>query len=496
MGMVMKQGFFNSVWMFLGIVIGYVNTVLLFPIFLTADQFGLTRVLWAAGSVFAQFALLGGPQILIKFIPEYDKKPKEKSGFFTLMLLVPLLGFVVFFIAGTLFKGTIVNSYATQSNLFGDNFNYLFTITFFLIYFGILEAYLRALFKTTVAAFLKNVMLRIFWLGLIILYQQKLISFETFIFWFINAYGIILLILIVYALALGQLNISFRMNFVTTKRMRIMGEFGLYVILGGSTAFLANYIDVLMVGGMINLKSVAFYSVAFYLGTVIQLPFNGTSSILIPIISEGFSKNNMGKIKEIYQQASINLSLVSMLIFLGIWLNADNIFRLLPSAYSSGKYVLLFIALGKLAGAFAAVSIFIIQYSQHFKKLLWFNISFLGFVVISNYLLIPVLGILGAAIATSLSQFFVLSLEVLYVYRKMNILPFSWSTLKVLILGGLIYLVVIFIPEQANIMIDIILRSIIIIVLYLPLVYFWNVSEEYSNLAKKYFRIAAQFLGK
>lgn len=492
MGIVVKQGFYNSLWLAVGIIIGYVNIILLFPIFLTADQFGLTRVLWAAGSVFAQFALLGSPQVLIKFFPDFGKNLRDRSGFFMFMLLIPLLGFVLFLLAGALFKGEIIASYATRSSLFANNFSYIYVITFFFMYFNMLEAYLRALFKTTVAVFLKNVLLRIFWLVLIILYQQKLINFETFLFWFINVYGFILFILIVYALMLKELKISLKLNFLTSKRFKTMGEFGLFVILGGSTAYLANYIDILMVGGMIDLKSVAFYSVAFYLGTVILLPFNGTSNILIPIISESFSKNNLRKVKEVYQGASINLSLVSTLIFLGIWLNADNIFKLLPASYASGKYVLLFIALAKLFGASTGVNGFVLQFSPYFKKLLWFNLLFLLIVVVTNYLLIPPLGIIGAALATFLSQVFINVLQILYIHSKLKMFPFRLNNLKILILGVVVYIVVMVIPVQANVFIDIVLRSMVIILLYLPLAYFWNVSEEYSGFVKKYFQIATR----
>ena len=485
MGIVIKQGFYNSLWLAIGIIIGYVNIILLFPVFLTADQFGLTRILWAAGSVFAQFALLGSPQILVKYFPEFGKQSKAKGEFFMLMLLIPLLGFVIFFLAAGFFKGQIITSYANGSTLFANNFSFIYVITFFFIYFNILEAYLRALFKTTVAVFLKNVLLRVFWLILVILYHEKVIDFETFLFWFVNVYGIILLILLIYAAALKELKISLHLQFFKKEHLRIMAEFGLFVILGGSTAYLANYVDIFMVGGMIDLKSVAFYSVAFYLGTVILLPFNGAGNILIPIISENFSKNNLQKIKEIYQESSANLSLISTLIFLGIWLNADNIFSILPPQYENGKYVLLFIALAKLLGASTGVNAFVLQYSKYFKALLWFNLIFLFMVVVTNYLLIPPLGITGAALATFLSQIFIVTLQILYIHAKMKMFPFRINNLKILILGGLVYLVVIFIPVQKSVVIDIILRSLVIMVLYLPLAYFLRVSHEYTTRVKK-----------
>lgn len=486
MGIVIKQGFYNSFWMAVGIVIGYVNTILLFPVFLTADQFGLTRVLWAASSVFAQFALLGSPQILIKYFPDFGKKTKERGGFFALMLLISFIGFMIFIGLTFLFKGKIISSYAAQSSLFANNYNYIFVFTFFFMYFTVLEAYLRALFKTTVAGFLKNVVLRVFWLALVLLYYKKTIGFETFIFWFVFAYGIILLLLIVYSIKLKELAFSFNTQFLSKKEMKSMLNFGLFVILGGSTAYLASYIDILMVGGMINLKNVAFYSVAFYLGTVIMLPYNGASNILIPIISKGYAENNLSKIKEVYQQASVNLSLAGMLIFLGIWLNADNIFKILPPEYAAGKYVLLLIALTKLFSSAIGINGFILQFSPHYRILLISNIAFLIFVVVSNYLLIPLMGIEGAALATLLSQVFVNTLQITFIYHKMRMLPFKIENLKVFILGSLVFLIVSFIPEQKNLITDLILRSFVIVLIYLPLAYFWKISDEYTDLVNKW----------
>ncbi len=492
MGIVIKQGFYNTLWLAIGIAIGYVNTILLFPVFFTADQFGLTRVLWAAGTVFAQFALLGSPQILIKFFPNFNKTSKERGGFFTLMLLIPLLGFIVYFILVNIFQGQIINSYANKSSLFGENFHYIYFITFFFIYFNVLEAYLRALLKTTVAAFLKNVVLRIIWLTLIIMFHENIINFETFIFWFVNAYGIILIILVIYAIAIKSFKINLYFTFLSKKQLKEITIFGLFVILGGSTTYLANYIDVLMVGGMINLKSVAFYSVAFYLGTVILLPFNGTSNILTPLISNGFSKKDFKKVNEIYQKASVNLSLISMLIFLGIWLNADNIFKLLPANYAAGKYVLLFIALAKLFGGSIGVNGFILQFSPYYKKLLLFNIIFFGIVVITNYIFIPILGITGAALATFLSQVIINVIQMTYIYLKMKMLPLGIKNLKIVLLGGLVYIILLFIPEQNNIWIDIFLRSAIITILYMPIAYFWNISEEYTTRINKLLSIAGK----
>ena len=45
MGIIMKQSLRTSVLSYIGIALGYVNVVLLFPVFLSPEEFGLTRVL-------------------------------------------------------------------------------------------------------------------------------------------------------------------------------------------------------------------------------------------------------------------------------------------------------------------------------------------------------------------------------------------------------------------------------------------------------------------
>jgi hypothetical protein len=44
MGIVAKQSIYNSLASYLGILIGAINTIVLFPNVFSADEFGLTRV--------------------------------------------------------------------------------------------------------------------------------------------------------------------------------------------------------------------------------------------------------------------------------------------------------------------------------------------------------------------------------------------------------------------------------------------------------------------
>jgi O-antigen/teichoic acid export membrane protein len=267
--------------------------------------------------------------------------------------------------------------------------------------------------------------------------------------------------------------------------------FGLFIIFGAGSGMIAGTIDLLMIGALVDdgLVNVAFYSIAFYIGILIMIPYRSIIRIATPIISEAWKNNDIEKINKIYKQTSTNLMLIGSLLFLGIWLNADNIFKLLPSEYAEAKYVLLFICFAKLYNVSTGVNAVIIQFSKYFKIMLYFNLLLIILLIGSNYILIPKYGIEGAAFATLLSIIIVNTIRLIIIKIKMGVLPFSKRSIYILIVGALTYVLVYSIPPFESFLIDIIIRSIIISVLFVPAVYLLNVSKEFNILIDKTLRI-------
>ena len=67
MGIVAKQSIWNTITLFTGVFLGAINTMILFPMMLEADEYGLTRIIVTIGLLGGQFAMLGMPSVLIKF---------------------------------------------------------------------------------------------------------------------------------------------------------------------------------------------------------------------------------------------------------------------------------------------------------------------------------------------------------------------------------------------------------------------------------------------
>ncbi|HEX8350707.1 MAG TPA: hypothetical protein VF598_12155, partial [Hymenobacter sp.] len=71
MGIVQRQGLRNTVISYIGLGLGFVNTVLILPNFLEPQQLGLTATLSTIAMVYAQVAAFGFASVGIRFFPYF-----------------------------------------------------------------------------------------------------------------------------------------------------------------------------------------------------------------------------------------------------------------------------------------------------------------------------------------------------------------------------------------------------------------------------------------
>ena len=93
MGVIVNQGIKNSVSFYLGMAIGAINTILIYPNVFNnqPEHWGLLTIIVAYATVLSTFSTLGIPQTFIRFFPSV----KQKGELFLFSLIVPLIGFLV-----------------------------------------------------------------------------------------------------------------------------------------------------------------------------------------------------------------------------------------------------------------------------------------------------------------------------------------------------------------------------------------------------------------
>jgi O-antigen/teichoic acid export membrane protein len=490
MGIVIRQSIKTTAVSYIGFAIGYLNTLFLFSLVLTKEQIGLTRLLISVSFLFATFASLGAGNIPMRFFPYFKDESKQHDGILNFILSIGMIGFILFVIIFLIFKDAIFNIYSKNAPLLLDYFYYFIPFTFVIVVTTILESYLIVQQKPVIPAVVREILTRLLlMIGLTLIYFG-FFTFSNFADSIIFYYVLGLLILILYTKIEKILFLKPNWQILKSPHLKEMLVFAGFVIMGNASATIIANIDSLMLSAYIGLGSAGIYTIAFFIAAVIEIPRRSISQVVIPIVSQANKNEDIPKLNEVYKKTSLNQLVVGGLIFLGIWCNIDNIFRLIPNGeiYAPGKWVVFYVGLSKLFDMAAGVNQEIVGTSKYYKVDLLFYIFLAVVAVISNLILIPKYGLTGAAMASAISIFLFNTIRFFFLLYVYKIQPFSLSTFKVL----LIFFVSLFIsylmsPIQ-NFIIDIVIRSLIILLVFGGSVLLLNISEDVTRVVKSMFQ--------
>lgn len=488
MGIIQRQSIQNTVITYFGIGLGFISTIYLYPVILNPDQYGLTRLLLSLAFIVSEFAHLGVKHITIKFFPIFQNKQENNNGFLFLVLLVPLVGFLIFLSFFFPFEQILIDYYQDGSTLFSSFYLFLLPLIFGVLYFDIINSYIRALYDSVPGSIINEVILRFFAILLLTLFAFELISFKLFMYGFVGSYLLQPLFLVLYLSWIGEFNLKPQFGFLNKGLIKDMSNYGFYILLGGVSHLIVNNIDIIMLGSLMGLTETAIYAVAFYIGSVIVVPQKSIGKIAPSLLSTHLQEDNLIEVEKIYKRSSLNQLVFGSFIYILILASVHNLIEILPPTYSEIGIVVLFIGIAKLIDMAAGVNGSIIVNSKFYRFNLIATVILVGFSVLFNYLLIPKYGIIGAAFATVLSLFLYNIIKGVYVWFRFSMQPFSYKTFLVVGICIIALAPNYFIPRLENIYLDTIIRSSTIAIVYVFLAYKWNVSFEANKILKSLFK--------
>ena len=486
MGTIKRQSIVSTIYIYLGVAIGFVSTGILMPRFLSEEQNGIIKLLVSYSLLFAQFASLGFQVATVRYFPYFKDKEKGHNGFFALLSLVGVLGFCLFLIVYYLIKGPIIEYESGKNSAFANYFFLVLPLTFFFLYFNLFDIYSRVLLKSTVGTFLKELLQRLLILLAILLYIFKIISFWEFTIMYVAVLSLPTVILFFYLVYKGEIFIKPDFSFLKGDMMRSMASLSLYGVFIGFSQIAISQIDSILINFFKDTAHTGIYAITFYYGTLVILPSRAVFRIAPSFIAEAFKKDDMNQIRNIQYKSCLNQLLVGTGIFLLLWLNIDNVFKILPEEYISGKYVILFIGLANLISMAGGLSSQIITNSKYYRYNGLFVIIYLALTVILNILFIPVLGIKGAALAAMISMFVFNIMKFIYIYSRFNIQPYRNSHLRILLIGVIAYIITSLFTYPEQLIINIALKSSLFSILFVILNYYSGTSEDFTQLIEKY----------
>ena len=227
-----------------------------------------------------------------------------------LSLIIPLVGFVLASISYVLFKEQIF-VLLNASDLLKENFFYIVLLVFFIGFYDVLTSISRSFLDAATPIFINEVFLKFYSMSMLLLHWFGFIDFPTFLKVYLFGYVLKFLILFFIQWKNNRLDFEFSVQKLNLKEII---SFGLFVLVGGASIMIVTRLDMMMIGSLLDLEQVAFYTVAFFIGNAIKVPGKSIATISTPLIAKAWENQNMKEIQILYAKSSIN-----QLIIGGVW---------------------------------------------------------------------------------------------------------------------------------------------------------------------------------
>jgi O-antigen/teichoic acid export membrane protein len=258
----------------------------------------------------------------------------------------------------------------------------------------------------------------------------------------------------------------------------------IFIMAGAVGSVIVLQIDQLMVTAYLGTSYNAIYVIAFFMGTVIEIPKRSISQMSDAIIASAFENERLDEVKKLYKQSSINQLILGGFVFVLIMTNLDNIYAIMPkgSEYIDGKLVAVIVGMSKLSSMAFGVNSEIIISSKFYKSNIYFVLILAVLTIILNALFIPLYGLVGAAIATFTSVFLFNLIKLMFIYHKLSFQPFSIHSLSTILIIASTYFILSILPETDQPIINSIYLSIMGTIIFGVLMLVFRPSKEITKI--------------
>jgi len=473
LGIVFRQSLRNTIIIYVAFAIGGINALFLYTYFLNETYYGLVTFLLSTANLLMPLTAFGVQYAIVKFYSAY-KTEEEKDRFLSSALILPLFIALPIGFLGNLFYEQISTWLSLENAIVKDYTNIIYLVAIFTAYFEIFYAWAKVQLQSVFGNLVKEMFSRLAAMLLLFLVYFKVIDEIQFIYYLTFAYLLRTLVMMTYAFYLRRPKITFRLP----ENYKEILRYAFFIILAGSAGSILLDIDKFMIPQKEAIAQTAYYAVAVYIGSVIETPGRAMAQIMQPITAKALNEKNYKEVASLYKKSSINLLLIAGFVFLLVNVNIQELYEIIPEKYSGGLWVVFMISMAKLYHMFLGNNGAIISNSKYYKILLPYAIAMAISVILLNDWLIDAIGINGAALATLIVVLVFNTIKLWYVKKKFDMLPFTDKTLGLLLMIVLFFLAFYFWDFPFHPIVNVILKSALLGILYLFVVLKLNIAPE------------------
>ena len=482
MGIVVKQSFKNTVVLFLGFAIGGLNVLFLYTHFLHKDYYGLIIFLLSTANIILPLMVFGMQHTIIKFFSSYKTKVAQdqfltSALFFPMLIIIPLafIGFLSY---------DAISDWVSKENSIIKPYTYLiFLVAIFMGYFEVFYAFSKIQLQSVFGNFIKEIFARVCTSFLLLAVYLQWITNIEFIYAIVIVYGLRMFIMMGYAFLLYRPKLIFKLP----ENSKEILSYSFYIILAGSAGGILLEIDKFMIPQLEQIAEVAYYSVGIYIASVVGIPSRAMQQIINPLTAKELNNNNLLEVGNLYKKSSITLLIAGGLLFLLINLNVKDLYVFIDKPeYSMGTLIVLMISIAEMYKLALGTNGAILTNSKYYRIFFYFSIAMALSVIVLNKWLIQLLGINGAALSTLIVVLVFGTFKILYIHKKLQMQPFTTKTVQILLVIAVLFAVFYWLDFGWHPVFNIIVKSLLITLVYIFVIYKLNISEEVTKLIKKY----------
>lgn len=481
MGTISRQTIKGTIYTYLGAVLGFINIAILMQYFLVPDEIGLLSLLIALSVIFAQFSSLGFNQVTTRLFSYFRNYDAKHNGFLFLAVSTALLGFILMMVIFIFLKPYLISRNADKSPLFVEYILLLIPLIFFNLFFNIFDNYNKVLYNSTLGIFIKEVLLRILIFIGLILYAFNILIFKWFVMFYVISQCLPAILLLGYLIRQGQFSLRPDFSFLNKKMKKQIFGVAVFGLLSSVGTVAATNIDKYMVNNYMDLSYTGIYSIAFYFGTLILLPSRSLIKVSSVVIADAWKNKDEAMISKIYQKSCLNQFLIALLLLLLLALNMHNILKFLKPAYSAGVTVIILIGIANMTDMLSGTSGMIIQTSRYYPVFTYIRVMAMVILISFQVLLIPRYGINGAAWAFLITKILVTLIKFSYLFIRFKMQPYNINFLLVIGAGTIAFITGMFFPRLDHYILDLIIRTALMVCGFFAFSILTNVSEEINN---------------
>ena len=496
MGIIFKQSLKNTVIIYLGFLIGGINTIFLYARFLKEDYYGLVTFVLSSSNLIMPLIVLGTHNTIIKYFTSYSTK-EEKDKFLSSIMFLPLIIALIIGYFWDIFHHSILSATINDNRIIENYTIYIYIVAVSCAYFEMFYSWAKVQLQSVFGNLLKELYNRAAVMILLFAVYFDLLSKENFIVYLSYAYilRVILMMLHAFKLYRPKIRLSLPHNY------KEVLKYSAYILLAGSASAIVFDIDKVMIPGKEGFAKAAYYSVAVFIGSFIEAPSRAMTQIIQPLTSKSINDNNGKELLSLYKKSSINLLVIGGLFFVLVNTNVTDLFKVMPEkGYAGGELVVLMISLAKLLNMSLGNNTAIINNSKFYKIALpvSFGMAFTVF-YLNNYFYYDLnFGTDGLALATFLVVSFFGLFKLWFVNIKLKMFPFTKKTFNAFLVITCFYIlfkninfnfleIYVYKINLAPIL-NIIGKSILIIILYTFVVLKLKISIQLNDLKNRFIK--------